>query len=401
MNKNNIFNNFEVAAKQLKKELIVLRRRLHQHPELGFSEFRTSSIISKQLKNSGLKVKTLAGTGLVGFLAGKGSGCVALRAEMDAMPIQEKRTGKYASSVPGVMHACGHDVHMAIAIGVASVLSKFSNLLKGSVKFIFQPSEEVLPGRKSGAQEMVNAGVLSNSDVDAVFTVHSLPELHVGKIEIGYGPVTASAETFHIRILGESSHVAFQEKAKDAILASAEIINSLYHIVPRRIAPHEPAVLNIGMIKGGEAESIIADCVDIRGTIRAINKKTHETIKRLIKNYVSGICASYGVKYKLEFMDFFPAVINDKRLNKLSETVGKKLLGDKNIISSKCQRMIGDDFSKYTQKIPGLYIKLGTAEGNSKNFPLHHPMFDVDEKVIPVGVSLISSIIYEYLKEGK
>lgn len=349
-----------------------------------------------------MKVKrNVAGTGVVGLLSSKYLRCAALRVEMDAIPIHEKTRLKYSSSVPGIMHACGHDVNMAIAIGVSSVLSEFSNLLKGSVKFIFQPSEEILPGEKSGAKEMIKSGVLSNPVVDAIFGIHCLPELDVGKVEICVGYVTASSETFHIRILGESSHVAFQQKGKDAILASAEIINSLHHIISRNIAPDEPAVLNVGMINGGKAESIIADCVDILGTIRSINKKTHETIKTFIKKYVSGICVSHGIKYKLEFIDYFPAIINNKNLANLAKTVGVKLLGRGNVISNKKFSMIGEDFSVYLSKTPGLYIKLGTGNKKmNKRFPLHSPMFNVDERVIITGVVLLSSIIYEYLKEG-
>lgn len=395
-------NKFYTLAKKLENDLVTLRRKFHQHPEIGFSEFNTSNVITKYLHKQGLKVKrNVAGTGVVGLLSSKYSRCAALRVEMDAIPIHEKTRLKYSSSVPGIMHACGHDVNMAIAIGVSSVLSEFSNLLKGSVKFIFQPSEEILPGEKSGAKEMIKSGVLSNPVVDAIFGIHCLPELDVGKVEICVGHVTASSETFRIRILGESSHVAFQQKGKDAILASAEIINSLHHIISRKIAPDEPAVLNIGMINGGKAESIIADCVDILGTIRSINKKTHETIKTLIKKYVSGICKSHDIKYKLEFIDYFPAIINNKNLANLAKTVGVKLLGRENVISNEKFSMIGEDFSVYLSKTPGLYIKLGTGNKKmNKQFPLHSQMFNVDERVIITGVVLLSSIIYEYLKEG-
>lgn len=399
--KNNIFANFTVAAKQMKKGLVVLRRKFHQHPESGFSEFNTSRIITKRLQQLGLKVKTgIAGTGVVGLIKGKGPRCAALRVEMDAVPIQEKRVGRYASSVPGLMHACGHDVHMAVAIGVASVLAKHSHLLKGNVKFIFQPSEEVLPGQKSGAQEMVKAGVLSNPDVDAIFALHCWPEFHVGKVEIGAGPVMASAETFCIRIIGGSAHAGLPHKGKDAILVAAEVISSLNHIVSRKIAPDEPVVLNIGMVRGGKSESIIADSVEMRGTIRAVTKKTHQRVKEFIRRCVLGICAGYDVKYKLEFRDYFPTVINDGHLDRLAEIVSRKLLGPENVTHPRGCSMTGEDFSVYLEDVPGLYLKLGTAdEKGRKQFPLHHPMFDIDERVICLGVSLLSSIIYEYLEQ--
>lgn len=397
---NDVCSEFSLASKHIEKKLIDLRRRIHQHPEVGFSEFKTSEIISKQLRNIGLKVKTVAGTGVVGLLNGKGLRCVALRVEMDAMPIHEKTRLKYVSSVPGIMHACGHDVHIAIAIGVSFVLSKFSNSLKGNVKFIFQPSEEILPGKKSGAKEMVKAGVLSNPVVDAIFGIHCLPELVVGKVEIGVGSVTAETETFRIRILGESSHAAFPHKGKDAILASSELVSSIHHIISRKISPYEPAVINIGMIKGGISESIVPDCVELQGTIRTITRRIHHRIKKLIKSYVSGICKSHNLKYELEFMDYFPSLINDKNLANLAKIVSAKLLGRENVVSNEKTSMAGEDFSVYMSKIPGLYIKLGTGnKKGDKQFPLHNPMFDVDERAIVIGVALLSSVIYEYLKE--
>ncbi|MCP2618233.1 amidohydrolase, partial [Candidatus Aminicenantes bacterium AC-335-A11] len=350
----------------------------------------------------GLEVKTgIAHTGVVGLLKGTQPGTtVALRADMDALPIQELNDIPYKSKRKGVMHACGHDVHMTVALGVAMVLSRMRDEIKGNIKFIFQPAEEgAPPGEEGGASLMIKEGVLENPKVSAIFGLHVFPLLNVGTI--GYRPEAFMAQSnrFEIEIIGKGAHGATPHLGIDAVVIASEVVLALQTIPSRQIDAREPVVLSVGIIEGGNRFNIIADKVRLVGTVRVFSKEMSREVKEKMEKIIKGITESYGASYKFQYVEGAPPVHNDPSLTRESIKVIEKIIGSKNVILLKPQ-MVAEDFSYYGVKIPSFFYFLGVRnEKKGITHMLHTPYFNVDEECIPIGIRLMCNLLFAYLEK--
>ncbi len=378
-------------------KLIKIRRALHANPEVSGKEEETMAFIAGILESLDMQVKrNIGGFGLFGTLRGGNSGkTIAIRADMDALPITEKKGSIYRSKREGVMHACGHDIHMTVAIGAAMVLTQLANKLNGNVRFIFQPCEEGV----GGAREMMKAGVLKNPDVDAILGLHVLPSLNTGEIGIKRGTMMASADKLEIVINGRSGHAAQPHKTVDAILVASMVINAIHHIVSRQIDPFTPSIISLGMINGGTAPNIIANRVEIRGTVRSLTDEVREQLSKAIEKVVKGVTSSMGASYEYRFTKGSPPLINDDSITNLIEETAKTLVGADNVIQLEHPTLGGEDFSFFLQKVQGAFFRLGTGnEKKDTRHPLHNEMFDADEDSIAVGVRVMANSVFNYLK---
>jgi amidohydrolase len=390
----------EKEIEKYKAEIISIRRFIHMNPELSNREFETAKLVSSKLFSLGLEVKTgVAKTGVVGLLRGLRDGItVALRADMDALPIQELVDIPFKSLNPGVMHACGHDVHTSIALGTAFVLSSLKDKIKGNIKFIFQPAEEGPPlGEEGGAALMIKEGVLEEPPVKAIFGLHVWPE-KLGQVLFSPGPIMASSDWFQIVIKGKSSHGARPHEGIDSIAIAAQIIVNLQAIVSRTIDPLDSAVLTIGKIEGGTKANIIAQDVKLEGTLRTLNPKTRETIPRLMENVIRGATHSFGADYVFNFQKGTPVVSNHPELAKIMLPTLLKVFGKENVQELKPQ-MVAEDFAHYCQKIPGFFFFLGVKNPTEKTMPpLHSPYFNPDERGIPLGIKIMCHLLLDSLE---
>ena len=378
-----------------KKGLLKLRREFHIIPEIGFKEFKTSELILNEINSYGLKIKkNIAGTGISATLEGQKKGkTIMVRVDMDALPIIEKNEIDHISKHDGVMHACGHDGHMAIAIIVAKILSRNKEIIKGNVKFVFQPAEEG-PG---GARSMIEEGVLKDPKVDALLGLHIWNYLPVGKIGIRVGPLMASVNLFKLKIIGKDSHGAIPQDGVDAIVIASSVINALQTIISREISPFEPCVITIGKIKGGDAYNIIAQNVEIEGTVRAMNEKLNKEIPKKIDRIVKDITNAFRADYRLDYRFLYPITVNEKNMCKTVSDSARKMLGKENVVEAD-QTMGGEDISYFLNKIPGCYFFLG-SRNNRKNLnkPHHNQYFDFDEDCMTIGVKVLIKSIIHYL----
>ncbi len=381
----------------LKDKVITVRRDIHQHPELSGQEVRTKSLVKGILEIEGFKITEFEGhNGLVADLVvDEKKPFVAIRADMDALPIEE-RTGKpYASEVKGVMHACGHDAHTAIAVGVALAMAQFRDALPGNIRFIFQPAEEINEG---GSEELIRDGALEN--VKAIFGLHVYPYLSTGQIGYKYGVMMASADTFTIEIFGKSAHGARPHEGVDAILTASMCVNSLNHIISRRIDPLHPAVISLGTIEGGTAPNIICDHVKLTGTVRTVNEAVRKKIPLMMEDSVKGITHSMGAKYKFSYEFGQPELINDDAMVDVLVQEATKILGAENVVDLKDPVMGGEDFSRYLQIVPGAFFRLGVCNPQKGTcVSQHNPKFDVDEDALPIGMKVLSAVAIEVMDE--
>lgn len=394
-----------MLSKEIKKlsseilsEIILIRRAIHKEPELGFKEFKTSSLISKHLQTLGLKVsKGVASTGVTGLLEGISSGkTLAIRADMDALPILEENDFQYASSNPGVMHACGHDVHTAIVLGTAHILCKFKDRIKGNVKFIFQPAEEGL----GGAKVMIDEGVLTAPKVDAIIALHVAPGHKSGQISISPGPVMASPSEFEIEIIGRGGHAAEPHKAVDPIVIGANIINLFQTIVSRNKNPLKSAVLSVTSFQAGNAFNIIPSKAYIKGTVRTFDPLLDKEISRRMLAIVSSITGAMGAEYSFDYKQGYPPVVNNKEVVDLIGEASSKVIGKENIIFNEQASMLAEDFSYYLNEIPGALFNLGSTNPSCERFEnLHSSKFIVDESCIATGMEIFSQIAIDFLSE--
>ncbi|MFH1239345.1 MAG: M20 family metallopeptidase [bacterium] len=382
--------------KSLQNKLSKIYRSLHQYPELGWQEYKTSRLIAQTLKNAGIKVKTGVGkTGVVSLLDTPGNKCLALRADMDALPIKEATNLLYASKNKGVMHACGHDGNMTTVLGAAMLLVRQRDRLKGQVKFIFQPNEE----NANGALAMIKDGVLENPPVTAIIGVHVSSAVPTGKIGIKYGQMMAAVDEFTITVLGEGGHGAYPHKGVDAIVVASQVIANLQTLVSRQIDPLAAVVISVGSIHGGNQFNILADKVVMNGTVRTLDEKLHKKIPQMMKRAIDGITKSMGAHYKLDYKIIGHSLVNDDKINDLIKKVAFAKLGQDNVVLMAKPSMGGEDFAAYLDKVPGAFIYLGTADKDKKqNYPWHHPKFRVNEKTIFLGAELLAGIAEEYLK---
>ena len=401
-------------ADALQEQVIAWRRDFHEHPELGNHEVRTSAIIAKHLQSLGIQVQTgIATTGVVGILKGDKPGpVVALRADMDGLPVIERTPVPFASKVKttyrgqevGVMHACGHDSHMAILMGVAQVLSSMKSELHGTVKFIFQPAEEgVEPGQKGGAEEMVKEGVLENPKVDVIFGLHINSQTEVGFIGYRPGGTMAGVNDMQIIVKGRSAHGAYPWSSIDPIVVSAEIINNLQTIVSRNINVTEnPAVVTIGAIKGGNRSNIIPESVEMLGTIRAFTAADEKLMIERIQQIATKTAEAQGAtaEVKIPYSSHYPVTFNDPELTKKMLPTLQRTAGTKNVLL-RAPVTGAEDFSFYQEKVPGLFFFLGGMPkgGDPIKAPSHHtPDFYIDESGFTLGVKALCNLTLDYMQ---
>ncbi|SFE47012.1 carboxypeptidase Ss1. Metallo peptidase. MEROPS family M20D [Chitinophaga sp. CF118] len=400
-------------ADALKDQIITWRRDFHEHPELGNHEIRTSAIIAKHLQSLGIEVQTgIATTGVVGILkGGKPGPVVALRADMDGLPVTERTPVPFASRVKttysgqevGVMHACGHDSHMAILMGVAQILSSMKNELHGTVKFIFQPAEEgVEPGQKGGAEEMVKQGVLENPKVDVVFGLHINSQTEIGKIAYRPGGIMAGVDDMQIIVKGKSAHGAYPWSSVDPIVVAAEIINNLQTIVSRNINVIEnPAVVTIGAIKGGNRSNIIPERVEMLGTLRSLTPADEKMLVERVTQIATKTAEAQGAtaEVKIPYSNHYPVTFNNPALTQKMLPSLQRTAGTENVLLR--PPVTGaEDFSFYQEKVPGLFIFLGGMPKGQDPLtaPSHHtPDFFIDESGFTLGVKALCNLTLDYM----
>ncbi len=382
-------------AHHIQEDIIEWRRDFHMHPELGFNELRTSGRVAEELEKLGYRVRRNVGkTGVVGEI-GEGGPCIAIRADMDALPIQEANEVPYASQNPGRMHACGHDSHTAMALGVASLLVR--EKFKGRVRFLFQPSEEMGDEEGiSGAPRMIADGAMQ--DVDMVIALHVDPSSPVGDVHISDGPSSGGVDSWYGRILGKGGHGAKPNEAIDPFYISTHVMLALNAIVSRRLHPFDPAVVSIGTLNGGFTQNVIPAHVDISGTLRftdvRVQKEIHAEIRRAFE-----LARPLGGDYELKFEIGAPPMINHASAAKLIESVAVELLGEAHV--SPIPKELGaEDFGSFTQMAPGAMFTLGTRIEGDQRY-LHHPRLDLDERALPIGTAILAETALHFLRAAK
>jgi len=381
--------NIRLEIRALQAQLVEWRRQIHEKPELGFQEKITAEFIAQKLQNWGIVHQTgIAQTGIVAIIKGEkpGNGKVlAIRADMDALPIQEQNQVPYCSQHDGVMHACGHDGHTAIALGTAYYLNQHRQDFSGTVKIIFQPAEEG-PG---GAKPMIAAGVLKNPDVDAIIGLHLWNNLPLGTVGVRAGALMAAVELFRCTIFGKGGHGAIPHQTVDSVVVAAQIVNALQTIVSRNVNPIDSAVVTVGELHAGTAVNVIADTARMGGTVRYFNPDLAGFFKERIQQIMAGICQSHGASYDLDYTHLYPPVINDPEIAELVRSVAEAVIETPIGIVPECQTMGGEDMSFFLQEVPGCYFFLGSANPEKKlDYPHHHPQFDFDETALPMGVEM-------------
>lgn len=379
-------------AHAISEELIEWRRDFHMHPEIGFELHRTSKIVADELEKMGYRVKR--GIGKTGVVAeiGEGGKVIAIRADMDALPILEQNDHEYVSMNAGAMHACGHDSHTAMALGAALLLSK--EKLPGRVRFLFQPCEETTDEEgKSGAQRMSAEGAME--DVDYVIAQHVDPLNPVGTIGINAGPSSGGVDSWYAEIKGIGGHGAHPDKTIDPFYILAHVILALNGIVSRRINPFEPAVVSIGSISGGFTENVIPESIKLTGTLRFTNEDVHQQIHAEMKRAFE-IAKTFGGDYSLRYEFGGPPMINDKMVAEVIEEAGKDLLGHANV--HEIHKTLGaEDFGEFMKHAPGAMFTLGTQKQGHEEYLLHHPKFDLDERALPIGTAMLAETAKRFL----
>jgi amidohydrolase len=398
------------AVTQNIAEIIELRHRIHQYPELGNREFKTAELIADHLRSLAIEVTTgVAHTGVVGVLRGGKEGpVVAVRADIDALPVTEDTPYPFKSTVRttylgqevGVSHACGHDIHTAVQLGVASVLASLREDITGTVKFIFQPAEEgPPPGEEGGADLMVREGVLQNPSPSAIFGLHTATDMEVGEIGYSSGPALAAVDHFIIKIRGKQAHGAHPDKAIDPIVMGAQAVTAFQTIRSRTLPPLEPSVITVGIFRAGQRFNIIPAEVHMEGTVRTYNEDVRNSIERRMREILEGITKAYGGSFTLDYDRGSPATINDPKLVSQMLPTLVKVLGKENVISRN-PTMGGEDFSFYANEIPGFFYFLGQVKPGTTSGSHHTPDFQADDSCIAVGMRAMSNLLIDYLQAG-
>jgi amidohydrolase len=377
-------------AAALAPQLVEWRRDFHRHPELALAEHRTSAVLKRFLEGLGMDVRVMAGTGLLARLEGRPGGrTVALRADLDALPLTEEGKDDYASQKEGLCHACGHDGHMAILMGVARLLAARVGELTGTIVLLFQPAEERIPG---GARVMIEAGALDG--VDAIFGLHLWQALPTGAVGCVEGAMMASPDEWSVVLTGKGGHAALPHLTVDPISAAAQLVVALNSVVSRNVNPLQPAVLSFGAIHGGTAFNIIPGEVTLTGTVRTFDPALRDTMERRVREVVAGTCAALGTAAKVTYVRGYPALVNDPGQARLALAVARDVLGPSSVVDLE-PVMGGEDFAYYLERVPGAFLFYGAGDGMA--YPHHHPRFDIDERALPGATLLMAALALKAL----
>jgi amidohydrolase len=389
-----IIHQLHLAIDQVYDEVVEIRRHIHQHPELSFEEFKTSQYVQDKLVSFGIQFTTgWVKTGIVADIQPDKpvDRWIALRADMDALPIQEENEIAYKSVNPGVMHACGHDVHTAMLLGAAKIIQEFRNELTVGVRLIFQPGEEKLPG---GAKLMMEEGVLENHPISEIFALHVFSDLDAGKIGVRPGMYMASCDEIRITIKGKGGHGAMPHKNIDPVLISAHTIVALQQVISRNCPPHIPAVLSFGRIEGLGATNVIPNEVKLEGTFRTMDENWREKAHKLIHKLTSELTESMGGTADVKIDVGYPYLENNPELTSLAKIRAIQLVGEENIVDLPL-RMTGEDFAYFSQKIPATFIRIGVRdETNDIIHPVHNALFNIDESSMKTGIKTLLSQVF-------
>jgi len=386
------------TIEDINTRIIKIRQELHSHPELSNYEERTKFLIISVLEAEGIEFKESdKDFGIIAnIIKDSEKPFVALRADMDALPISEQTKLEYQSKNEGIMHACGHDSHTAVLLGCAVALNSIKEHINGNIRFIFQPAEEILEG---GSSQMIEDGALEN--VNAIFGLHAYPYLNTGQIGYKKGVMLASADMFEIEIFGKSSHGARPHEGVDAILVTSVIVNSLNHIVSRQIDPLHPAVISLGTIEGGRAANIICDHVIVKGTVRTVNHDVRNNIPQMMETSIKGICKSMNASYNFHYDYGIPEVENDNAMVELIQEASIEVVGEENTIDLVDPVMGGEDFGRYLKKVPGAFFRLGTCnEEKGTCYAQHNSRFNVDDDALIIGMKILSLCALKAMQDG-
>jgi len=398
----------ERAIVRVTPQIVGIRHQIHQNPELGNREVETARLVAEHLRLLGLEVETgVALTGVVGVLrGGKPGPVVAVRADMDALPVTEQtdlpfkstRRTDYLGQEVGVAHACGHDIHTSVALGVASVLASMRDKLPGTVKFLFQPAEEgPPPGEKGGAKLMFEEGVLdTDPKPEAIFGLHSFPDLEVGQLGYQEGPAMAAVDHFLIEIHGKQSHGAYPHLSVDPVVIAAQAVMALQTIRSRNLPALEPSVVTVGIVRGGERFNIIPGSVHLEGTVRTFRPEIREQVERRMREILDGVTRAAGGSFTMEYRSNAPATINDPELARRVRPGMERAVGADKVIEVE-PTMAGEDFAYFAERIPGFYFRLGVVAAGAESGGLHTPTFRASDDAIPVGIRAMASVVLEYL----
>jgi len=384
---------------ELVPDIIAMRRDLHEHPELAFEEVRTSGIVAQRLRTMGLEVQTgVAKTGVVGLLRGgvskPGAKTIAIRADMDALPIQEMNDINYRSTIDGKMHACGHDGHTSILLAVADLLNKRREELTGNVKFVFQPAEESI----GGAEPMIKEGAMQ--DVDGIIGLHLISDYPLGRVGVRAGAVFASADKFILTVKGKGGHAAMPETTVDPIVISAYIITALQTLISRETSPLNPAVITIGKIQAGTAFNIIPESAEMDGTLRAFSAEHRRKLVRRIGEVAKGIATAMGGSCEAEVIDGCPPCVNDTKMTEIVRKAAIAAVGEKAVDDSEEVMSTGsDDMACFLEAVPGCYFIVGAKNEEIRaHYHRHQPRFNIDEDALPIGVEVLARAAIDFLK---
>lgn len=391
-----MIDDWKQEARGIQEQLIIWRRWCHQHPGIGFDVEETADYIAARLQEWGVEVERGIGkSGLVGIVRGAKPGpTIGIRADMDALPILEENAHSFISKYPGKMHACGHDGHIAMGLGAAMLLARKRQELSGTVVLLFQPGEEGWQGAKA----MIDDGVLARHEVDALVACHLgtlSPELALGQVGLTYGPIMAAVNVFEARIIGQGGHGAMPHNTIDPVVISAEVITAWQRILTREISPLYPAVLTVGQIHGGQTHNIIPSEVYLQGTIRYFHQEAGDILKTRIEEVMAGICSAWKAKYRLNFDQGYPPVVNDRQFTRFFSEIATALAGEENVKVLEYPLMVSEDVSFFLQEVPGTFFLLGAGNPGA-DYPHHHGRFDLDESILWLGTALLAATAWQY-----
>ncbi|HEU0052132.1 MAG TPA: amidohydrolase [Longimicrobium sp.] len=395
---------------RLAPSITEIRHRIHQNPELSNREFRTAEMVAAHLRSLGLEVRTgVAHTGVVGILRGGRPGpVVAVRADMDALPVTEDTpypwkstaTGEYLGKTVGVAHACGHDIHTAVQMGVASVLAPMKDRIPGTIVFLFQPAEEgAPPGEEGGAAMMLKEGVFNELKPTAVIGLHTFAQMDVGKVGYTPGPAMAASDRFIVRIQGRQAHGASPHLAIDPVVMASQAVLALQTIRSRNLSPFEPSVVTVGMIRGGERFNIIPAEVELHGTVRTFDPAVQDEVERRIREILDGVTRAGGGTFTLDYQRTTPVTFNNRELAGRLRPTMERLMGAANVLEV-AQTTGAEDFAFFANTVPGFFYRLGTVKPGTKSGDHHTPTFMADDASIPIGMRVMSTLVLDYLAAG-